>query len=75
MWGCASSCLVGHVCMGVRISFLPHNSATLNFQVLMSMQVDAESKMEQVGTHSVWVRALDGGFGGGWSLWGAHPKK
>ena len=23
-------CLVGHVCMGVRISFLPHNSATVS---------------------------------------------
>jgi hypothetical protein len=34
-------CLVGHVCMGVRISFLPHNSATHQFQVLMSMQMEA----------------------------------
>jgi len=29
-------CLVGHVCMGVRISGFAHNSATVQFQVLMS---------------------------------------
>jgi len=31
----------------------------------MSMQMDAESKKEQIGTLSVWVGALEGGQGGG----------
>jgi len=30
----------------------------------MSMQMDAESKKEQIGTLFVWVGALEGGFGG-----------
>jgi hypothetical protein len=41
----------------------------------MSMQMDAEFKKEQIGTLFVWVEALEGGFGGGWSLRGVHPKK
>ena len=48
-------CLVGHARLGVRISFLPHNSATLQFQVLMSMQMNACFKREQIGTLFVWV--------------------
>jgi hypothetical protein len=43
--------------------FLPHNSATLQFQVL-SMQMDAKFIKEQIGTLFVWVGALEGGFGG-----------
>jgi len=62
-------CLVGHARLGVRISFLPHNSATLQFQVLMSMQMDAYLKKEQIGTLFVRVGAPEGGFGGG----GAAP--
>ena len=50
-------CLLGHVCMGVGILILPHNSATLQFQVLMSMQVDAHFKKEQIGTLFVWLGA------------------
>jgi len=58
-------CLVGHVCMGVCISvFLPHNSATVQFQVLMSMQMDAYLKKEQIGTLFVWVGAPEGGVRG-----------
>jgi len=69
MWDCASQVwvpgrLVGHVCRGVRISFLRHNSATIQFQVLMSMQMDAEFKKEQNDTFFVWVGALEGVFGG-----------
>jgi hypothetical protein len=30
--------------MGIVSQFLPHNSATLQFQVLMSLQMDAELK-------------------------------
>ena len=48
--------------------FLPHNSATLQFQVVINMQMDAEIKKEQIGTLIVWVGALEGWFGGGWSL-------
>ena len=44
--------------------FLPHNSAKLQFQVLMSMQMDAEFEKEHIGTLCVWVGALEGGFGG-----------
>jgi len=55
--------------------FLPHNSAILQLKVLMSMQMDAYLKKEQIGTIFIWVRALEGGFGGGASLRGVHPKK
>ena len=41
----------------------------------MSMQMDAYLKKEQIGTLFVWVGALEGGFGGGGSLRGVHPKK
>ena len=51
--------------MGVHISILPHNSATLLFQVLMRMQTDACLKKEQIGTLFVWLGALEGGCGGG----------
>ena len=53
-------CLVGHVCTGVRISILPHNSATLQIQVLMRMQKYAYLKKEQIGTLFVWVGAPEG---------------
>ena len=45
--------------------FLHHNPATSQLWVLMSMQMDAEFKKEQIGTLFVWVGALDGGLGGG----------
>jgi len=44
--------------------FLPHNFAKLMFQILMSMQMDAEFKEEQIGTPFVWVGALEGVFWG-----------
>jgi len=52
------------------LSFCPitHNSATLWFQVLMSMQVDGEFKRRRlvIGTHFVWMGALNQGrLGGG----------
>jgi hypothetical protein len=34
------------------------------FQILMSMQMDAEFKEEQIGTPFVWVGALEGVFWG-----------
>jgi len=43
---------------------LPHNSATLQFQVLMGMQMDVFLKKEQIGTLVVWVGAVEGGFRG-----------
>jgi hypothetical protein len=46
------------------LSLLLHNSATLQFQILMRMQVDAEFREEQIGTPFCLVRALEGGFGG-----------
>ena len=56
---------------------LPHNSATFQFYVLMSMQMDAEFKKKQDGTLLCLVGALGGKvfFGGGWSLRSVHPKK
>jgi hypothetical protein len=44
--------------------FLSHNSATIQFQVVVIMQMDAKIEKEQIGTLSVWVGALEGGFGG-----------
>ena len=41
----------------------------------MSMQMDAYLKKEQISTLFVWVGALEGGFGGGGSHRGVHPKK
>jgi len=41
----------------------------------MSIQMDACFKKERVGTLFIWVGALEGGFGGGGSLRGVHPKK
>jgi hypothetical protein len=53
------------MCAWASVSqFLPHNSATLQFQVLMSMQMDAEFKKKQIGALFVWVGVLEGGFGG-----------
>jgi hypothetical protein len=40
----------------------------------MSMQMDAEFQKEQNGTLFVWVGALEGGLGGGWSLRVVHPR-
>ena len=44
--------------------FLPHNSATLQLQVLKIMQMDVEFEKEQIGTLFVWVGAQGGGLGG-----------
>jgi hypothetical protein len=35
--------------------------------------MDAEFKKEQIGTLFVWVGALSGVLGGGWSRGGIHP--
>jgi hypothetical protein len=59
---------------GRPYQFLPQNSA-LQFQVLMSMQVDADFKKEQIGTLFVWVRALEGGFEGWVRPQGSPPPK
>jgi hypothetical protein len=55
-----------HGCTSLS-QFLPRDSATLQFLVLMSIhntQMDAYSKEEQIGTLFVWVGAPEGGFGG-----------
>jgi hypothetical protein len=63
------------MCAWASVSqFLPHNSATLQFQVLMSMQMDACLIKEQIGTLLVWVGATEGGGGGGWWVRGVQPK-
>jgi hypothetical protein len=59
--------------MGVRSQFLPHNSATLQFKVLVDMQMDAYLKKEQTGTLFVWVGAPEGFFLGG-GVRGVKPK-
>ena len=43
--------------------FLPRNLAILQCQVLLSMQMDAKFKKEQIGTLFCLVGALEGGFG------------
>jgi len=82
MWGCASQfcgCLVGHVCMGVRISvfapFIYNNSVS----GLDEHADGCRFKKEQIGTLFVWVGALGGGtgrkvWGVGGFLRGVHPK-
>jgi len=67
-------CLVGHAWASVS-QFLPHNSATLQFQVLMSMQMVAYLKKEPIGTHFVWVGAPEGGFRGWIAPHGSPPPK
>jgi hypothetical protein len=69
-------CLVGHLSVS---EFLPHTSATLRFQVLTSMQMDAYLKKEQIGTLFVRVGAPEGG-GRGWVVGqltcrGVQPQK
>ena len=68
MWDCASQLRMpgrSCVCGWASVSpFLPRYSATLQFQVLMSMQMDAYLKKEQIGTLFVWVGAPEGGVGG-----------
>jgi hypothetical protein len=62
------------MCAWASVSqFLPHNSATLQFQVLMSMQMDAEFRKEHIGTFFCLVGALEGGFGG-WVVPQGCPK-
>ena len=45
--------------------FLPHNSAAHQSMVVVSMQMDAYLKKEQIGTLFVWVGPREGGFRGG----------
>jgi hypothetical protein len=55
------------MCAWASVSqFLPHNSATLQFQILMSMHLDAELKKEQIGTLVGLVGAQYPERGGGW---------
>jgi len=62
--------------MGARISIVqPHNSATLQFQILTSMQMDGEFKKEQIRTPLSGWGHWKGNLGGGWSLRGVYPKK
>jgi hypothetical protein len=50
------------MCAWASVSqFSPHNSATLQFQVLMSMQMDAYLEKEQIGTLFVLVGVPEGG--------------
>jgi len=54
------------MCAWASVSqFLSHDSATLQFQVLMRVQVDAEFKKEQIGTLFVWWGHWKGSWGGG----------
>ena len=76
IWDCASQLWVpiNVTCAWASVSrFLPHISATLQFQVLMSMQMEAYLKKEQIGTLFVRVGAPEGFFWGGGSG-GATPK-
>jgi len=54
--------------------FLPHDSASLQFQVLIRMQMDAYLKKEQINTLFVWVGALEGGGGLGGGSGGSSLK-
>ena len=54
--------------------FLPHNSAASQSMVVVSMQMDAYLKKEQIGTLFVWVGHWKGGLGGGWWVRGVQPK-
>jgi hypothetical protein len=53
--------------------FLPHNSAAYQSMVVVSMQMDAYLKKEQIGTLFVWVGPREGGFRGGGGK-GVQPK-
>jgi hypothetical protein len=69
MWGCASQLWVpGMSCVHRRpyLSFCPMTLQHFSFrsQVLMSMQMDAEYRKEQIGTLFVWMGALEGFFWG-----------
>ena len=77
MWDCASQLWVpGSSRAWASVSqFLPHNSATLQFQVLMSMQMDAYLKKgagRLVPFLSGWGH-WKGGLGGGGGR-GVQPK-
>jgi len=64
-----------HLCMGIP-QFLPHNSAALEFPVLlMSMQMDAECKKVQIGTLLFGWGHWKGGLGGGVVPQGCPPQK
>jgi hypothetical protein len=54
---------------GLYLSFCPI-TLQLWFQVLVSMQMDAE--VRKVGTPFVWLGALEGGFGGWVVFQGCH---
>jgi len=53
--------------------FLPHNSSASQSMVVVSMQMDAYLKKEQIGTLFVWVGPREGGFRGGEGK-GDQPK-
>jgi len=64
------------MCAWASVSkFLPHNSATLQFQVLVSMQMDVEFKKEQSGPFFGGGGARAGGFGGGGGPSGVSTPK
>ena len=64
------------MCARASVSqFLPQNFTKLQFQILMSMQMDAKLIEEQIGTLFVWVGALEGGFGGGGGPSGVSTPK
>ena len=75
MWDCASQLRVpgrSRVHGRPYLSFCP---ITLQqFQVLMSMQMDACLKKEQICTLFVWVGHQKKGLGGGWWVRGVQPK-
>ena len=62
------------MCAWASVSqLLPHNSATLLFQFLMSMQMDACLKKGQIGTLFVRVGVTEGVLGAVGR--GVQPKK
>jgi len=54
--------------------FLPHNSAASQSMVVVSMQMDAYLKKEQIGTLFVWVGPQKRGFRGWGGGRGVQPK-
>jgi hypothetical protein len=60
------------MCAWASVSqLLPHNSATLQFQILMSMQMDTELKRSRLVPLLVWWGHWKGGLGG----WGPQAQK
>ena len=64
MWDCASQLWVpgkSFVHGRPHLCFCPITLQHFSFRSLMSMQMDAELKKEQIGTLFVWVGALERG--------------